>query len=107
MHETCTRLLDLGVDAVICYDDRIGLHLLDAMRLEGVEVPGHIAVTGFDDIPFAAIANPRLTTVAVPTSVIAREAARWLTTVDDQHAIVPAHTLFPVRLVPRESTLGA
>jgi hypothetical protein len=54
-------------DALVCYDDQLALALMDALRDVGVRIPDDLGVVGFDGIPFAGIANPRLTTVAVPS----------------------------------------
>ena len=62
-------------EAVICYDDKLALALLDGLRGRGVRVPTDVAVVGFDDMPFAALSNPRLTTVATPAVPMGRLAA--------------------------------
>lgn len=62
-------------DALICYDDKMALHLLDALRRHGLSVPDDVAVAGFDGIPFAAISNPRLTTVVQPAEKLGELAA--------------------------------
>jgi DNA-binding LacI/PurR family transcriptional regulator len=65
-------------DALICYDDKMALHLMDALRRENLSVPEDVAVTGFDGIPFAAISNPRLTTVEQPAELLGEMAATAL-----------------------------
>jgi DNA-binding LacI/PurR family transcriptional regulator len=90
-------------EALICYDDKLALALLDALRSHGIRVPDHVAIVGFDDVPFAAIANPRLTTVTTPTQEMGRIAARGLIQAIQTGRMPPA-TLLPVRLAPREST---
>ena len=65
-------------DALVCYDDQLALALMDALRDVGVRIPDDLGVVGFDGIPFAGIANPRLTTVAVPSSEMGRVAAASL-----------------------------
>ncbi len=65
-------------DALMCYDDKLALHLMDALRRENVGVPGDVAVTGFDGIPFAAISHPRLTTVIQPAEQLGGLAAGML-----------------------------
>lgn len=91
-------------DALICYDDKLALALLDAFRDVGVRVPDDVGLVGFDGIPFAALTNPRLTTVDTPTAELGRQAARWLVrSVEDGGA--PSTAPLPCRLVARESTL--
>lgn len=65
-------------DALICYDDKQALHLMDALRRRGLAIPGDIAVTGFDGIPFALISHPRLTTVVQPAERLGEAAAEAL-----------------------------
>jgi DNA-binding LacI/PurR family transcriptional regulator len=90
-------------DALICYDDKLALHTIDALRALGVRVPEDLAVVGFDDIPFAAIAHPRLTTVSQSATEMGRVAAGMLCRAIEAGALPPSVTL-PVRLVVREST---
>ncbi len=51
------------VTAVIAYNDVMALGVLARLAERGVPVPGAMSVTGFDDIAFAAMATPALTTV--------------------------------------------
>jgi LacI family transcriptional regulator len=89
--------------AVVCYDDKLALALLDGLRMRGVTVPRDVAVTGFDDIPFARLANPRLTTVATPVVEMGRMAARALIDATVTGELPPSRTM-PVELVIRESS---
>lgn len=90
-------------DALICYDDLHALHLLSALNSAGVRVPQDVAVTGFDGIVFADLANPALTTVKQATDRLGKLAAEML--VD---AIVDGKALeqlvLPVELVERASS---
>lgn len=65
-------------DALICANDLIAAGALQRLRQLGAEVPGEVAVTGFDDIPLAGLADPALTTVRQPVGELAAEAARLL-----------------------------
>jgi LacI family transcriptional regulator len=91
-------------DAVVCYDDKLALSLIDGLRAHGVRVPRDVAVVGFDDIPFARLANPRLTTVAQPLVEMGRRAAAMLLGAI-QKGTTPRSIRQPVRLIVRESTL--
>ena len=90
-------------EAVVCYDDKLALALLDGLRRRGLSVPRDVAVTGFDDIPFARLANPRLTTVATPVVEMGRLAARSLVGAIDSGELPPP-VVMPVELVIRESS---
>jgi LacI family transcriptional regulator, galactose operon repressor len=97
------KIVDNPPEALVCYDDKLGLAVMDALRKLGMRVPDDLAVVGFDDIPFAQIANPRLTTVAQPSSDIGRRAVTMLLAAIDGGTIPPSEVL-PVRLMVREST---
>lgn len=58
-------LLEQGVpfDAIVAGNDMMALGALQALRDAGVDVPGTVAVTGFDDVPLARYLS--LTTVRV------------------------------------------
>ena len=65
--DIAARLLD-GPDrptAIFCANDALALGLLDAARARGLDVPGDLAVVGFDDVEGAALAPTPLTTVRV------------------------------------------
>ncbi len=89
--------------ALICYDDVEALGIMDALRDRGLRVPDDIAVVGFDDIPFARIANPRLTTVAQPSEEAGRSAFGMLLSAFKDGELPPSIRL-PVRLMVRETT---
>jgi len=65
---TC-ELLERGVqfDAIVAASDLIAMGALHALQERHVDVPGQVAVVGFDDIPAATLTNPPPTTVAQDT----------------------------------------
>ncbi|TDD41452.1 LacI family DNA-binding transcriptional regulator [Saccharopolyspora elongata] len=74
------RLLAQGSlpDGIVCGNDTIALGVLSELARRGVRVPEDVRVTGFDDIPYAELAQPALTTVRQPQEQIAAEAVRML-----------------------------
>ncbi|MBE1491702.1 LacI family DNA-binding transcriptional regulator [Plantactinospora soyae] len=86
-------------DAVFANSDAMALGALAALRRRGVEVPDDIAVAGFDDVPFAALSVPALTTASHPVERIATAA---VTAVLDRARVPPA-TAYPSELILRES----
>ncbi|MGN9845956.1 LacI family DNA-binding transcriptional regulator [Nonomuraea sp. H19] len=78
--EAARRLIgDLDtVDGIVCGNDAIALGVLRGLRQAGVRVPDDVAVTGFDDITFAEISDPPLTTVRQQWDVMADECVRLL-----------------------------
>ncbi len=73
-------LLDLHprVTAVMCGNDLVALGVIKAARERGLQVPGDLAVAGFDDFDFAAAVDPPLTTVRIPGYEMGRYAAATL-----------------------------
>ena len=73
-------LLDLHprVTAVMCGNDLVALGAIKAARERGLDVPGDLAVAGFDDFDFAAAVDPPLTTVRIPGYEMGRYAAATL-----------------------------
>jgi LacI family transcriptional regulator len=92
-------------DAVVCYDDKTALLLMDELRAAGVKVPHDVGVVGFDDIPFARISNPRLTTVSQRADDLGRTSVGYLLSTIERGELPPTQ-LMPVALVIRETTPG-
>ncbi|MFG1779778.1 LacI family DNA-binding transcriptional regulator [Micromonospora sp. NPDC049048] len=86
-------------DAIVGSSDATAFGVLDRLRADGVQVPGDVAVTGFDDVPLAAMTAPALTTATHPVAQIATAAATAVLA----GRPVPPSTLFPSRLVRRVS----
>ncbi len=101
------RILASGTrpDAIVCGNDLIALGVLQACRDAGVAVPDQMVVTGFDDIPFAALSTPPLTTIAQPLADIAAEGVRLLAQAIDGTATTQTiRASLGSRLVVRQST---
>jgi LacI family transcriptional regulator len=92
-------------DAVVCYDDKTALFLMDELRSAGINVPGDVGIVGFDDTPFARISNPRLTTVTQRSDDLGRVSVDFLLSTLE-HGKLPVSQLMPVSLVVRETTPG-
>jgi LacI family transcriptional regulator len=76
-----SRLLGLvpRPTAVFCANDLLALGVLQSLFAAGVDVPGQIAIVGYDDIEFAAGAAVPLTSVRQPSAAIGRIAVELLT----------------------------
>ncbi|MGA6162440.1 LacI family DNA-binding transcriptional regulator [Amycolatopsis magusensis] len=62
-------------DAVFALGDLAALGALGALQRTGADVPGDVAVAGFDDLQFAALSSPALTTSTHPVETIATACA--------------------------------
>lgn len=65
---------DPAIDAFFAGDDMLAVHLVKALTGRGLRVPEDVAVCGFDDIPWAALSSPPLTTVRQPSREIGARA---------------------------------
>jgi DNA-binding LacI/PurR family transcriptional regulator len=74
------RLLELTPrpTAIVCLTDLLGIATIHTAHRLGLDVPGDVAVCGFDDFPFSQFTHPALTTVRVPAYEMGAEAARIL-----------------------------
>jgi LacI family repressor for deo operon, udp, cdd, tsx, nupC, and nupG len=64
--------------AVFCTSDEMAIGLMRTLLSAGLRVPGDISVAGFDDIEFAAVAEPSLTTIHQPRRELGQAAASVL-----------------------------
>jgi LacI family transcriptional regulator len=96
-------LVDDPPDAVLCYDDKLALALLDALRSTSLVVPDDLALVGFDGIPAARQSWPRLTTVDVPSVEVGRRAVEMLMA-SVREGRMPISEVLPVSLVIGDST---
>ena len=64
--------------AVFCTSDEMAIGLMRTLLSSGLRVPEDISVAGFDDIEFAAVAEPSLTTIHQPRRELGQAAATAL-----------------------------
>lgn len=99
------RLLagEFEADALVCGNDELALAIMARLMDSGVEVPGQIAVVGWDDVMTARYVRPGLTTVRQPVQELGALAA------DRLHALVtgdsprPEPQVLPTEVVIRAS----
>jgi len=100
------RLLDgrTRPDAVFCTNNFMTLGMARALLERGLRCPGDMAVVGFDDFPWAASFQPRLTVVAQPAHAMGQEAARLLFDRLAKRRTGPAmRVLLDTKLIVRDS----
>ncbi len=89
--------------AIACANDQTALGVVYALMQHGLDVPGDVAVTGFDDIPVARHLRPQLTTVRQPIQELGATAFEVLYSMINDAGHAPRNIILPTRLVPRES----
>ncbi|WP_100445029.1 LacI family DNA-binding transcriptional regulator [Glycomyces xiaoerkulensis] len=91
------------MDAIVAASDPLAIATMRIAREHGMDVPGDLALIGFDDSPMAEVAEPPLTTVHQPTETMGREMARLLGGRIRGEEAGPLVTILGTRIVVRQS----
>jgi LacI family transcriptional regulator, gluconate utilization system Gnt-I transcriptional repressor len=91
------------LDAAFFTNDLLAFGALTECRRRNIAVPGRVAIAGFGDYEIAAMAEPALTTVAIPARDIGRAAARMLLDRLAGRAVEPAIRDLGFRVIRRAS----
>ncbi len=99
-------LLEAGVqfDAVFAHNDLSAAGALRALRTYGRNVPGDVAVVGFDDVPLAAVTETPLTSVHQPLWEMGTTAAQMLIAHFEEDPVPATRHIIPTTLTIRESS---
>jgi LacI family repressor for deo operon, udp, cdd, tsx, nupC, and nupG len=89
--------------AVFCSNDEMAIGLLRALSAEGLRVPEDISVAGFDDIEFAEMASPALTTIRQPRRELGQQGASALLELLGGLTSQPPRTRLATALIERAS----
>ena len=89
--------------AFLCLSDVLALGALFEARRAGLAVPKHLSIMGFDDLDWAAVCDPPLTTLHLPTTEMGQLAARALVEFLDHGTPIKAKRL-DAAVVVRAST---
>ena len=91
--------------AFFAASDYVALGVLNAAKSLGMSVPKDLSLVGFDDMPFAELLSPSLTTVRQPIQALGEAGARLLFQLIkgeiDQRPVLQ----LPVELMSRSSVL--
>jgi DNA-binding LacI/PurR family transcriptional regulator len=93
----------LGISAVLCSSDEVAMGAIKAARRAGRRVPDDISFVGFDDLEFAAVYEPALTTVHIPRRRLGNVAAETLLDLLAGHRPERKALLLPHQLIERDS----
>jgi LacI family transcriptional regulator len=102
-------LLDLPErpTAIFAANDLSALGAMEVIRAHGLRMPEDMSVLGFDDIPHAQIAYPKLTTVRQPLAQMGRVAVRLLLDQIEQPGRPTRRVTLATELVIRDSCAPA
>ena len=100
------RLREDTVSLIVAPSDLAAIRVMRYLREIQIAVPGDVSIVGYDDMPYAALMAPSLTTIRQPVGAVGLEAVSLLLEEiekpDKDRA--PKKLLLGVRLVEREST---
>jgi len=104
-YEKALKLISLSnrPTAIFASNDMMAFGAMNAVRDQGLKIPGDISVVGFDDIFQSSQTMPGLTTVHQPLEQMGREATRMLVEMMSEREIKPGKIELPTRLVLRDS----
>jgi DNA-binding LacI/PurR family transcriptional regulator len=90
--------------AVVAFNDRVAVGLLDAFRRAGLTVPADVSLVGYDDSPLARLAHIGLTTVSQDAAGLTHHAVAALVERLDRGRTGHREVVVPPHLVVRTST---
>lgn len=94
------------LDGLVCGSDQIARGVTDRLRENGIDVPGQVRVTGFDNWEVMALASrPPLTTVDMGLAELGRLAGRTLLDLVEGRTEPPRRQVLAPRLEVRASSL--
>ena len=107
-YEAARDLVDRGATAILCGSDVMAAGALEGVRSQGLNVPRDVSVAGYDDVSWAALTSPPLTTVRQAVGSIARAAVRSaLGGGEDSRRPARTEVVVPPQLIVRGSTAAA
>ena len=90
--------------AILAANDMMALGAMAEFKGAGLNVPRDISIVGFDDIAFASLSEPALTTVCSPRAEIGRRAIEALMTTIEKPEQAGVEIKIPTYLIKRKST---
>lgn len=98
-------LLESGeeFDGIFAANDEMAFGAITELQYSGREVPGAVAVVGYDDFGLSRVTSPSITSIRVPAERIARLATELLFGLMTGSVPAERHTTLEVELVQRQS----
>lgn len=103
----CKEFFDLENKprAIFCSNDYMCLGFLEQAILLGIDIPGQVAISGYDDLPICSYVHPSITSVHTDYEILAKKAFNILFEKMDSSA---SHngilSVIPVSLSERQTT---
>ncbi|MEP3351108.1 MAG: LacI family DNA-binding transcriptional regulator [Marinomonas sp.] len=103
--DAISEILNLWPDTDAVFfvnDDMAGGAVMQCQRY-GIQVGKELDIVGFNDLDFAEVINPRLTTIRIPRVEMAEMAVTTLIALIEQKPVETLHATMPYELMERES----
>ena len=95
---------DWNPTAILCANDRLALGAIQFLKDRGIDCPGQISVTGYNDMPYLDRLRPGITTVRIELFGVGQESARLLVRMmTNPEVTAPSEMVLPVTLIKRGS----
>jgi LacI family transcriptional regulator len=92
------------ITGICAINDSMAIGAIRAAQEMGRRVPDDLSVVGFDNIVWATVNHPSLTTIHIPKQQIGLEGANRLLAMLNTPDLEPTNLMVSVRLIEREST---
>tara|TARA_B100001063_G_C16339968_1_gene346274 strand:+ start:111 stop:452 length:342 start_codon:yes stop_codon:yes gene_type:complete len=90
--------------AIFCAGgDQVAIGAIHEIKSVGLKVPTDISVIGFDDLCYAAVSDPPLTTIAQPALEIGEKCMRRLCAIIEDGDVDSSPWIVPHQLIIRNS----
>lgn len=100
-----SRIMELlkSSTAVVCYNDKLAVELMDFCRSKGIRVPRDISIIGIDDARIATLCDVQLTTVRHPHQLMGEKAAQIMLELINSPETKQKDYVFKPKLIVRDS----
>ena len=91
------------VDGIIACNDIVAISTYKVLYKQNISVPDRVQLIGFDDISFATLLSPELTTICQPVKEMAKKAVELIVS-NELTGMTGGKFVFPVALAARQTT---
>jgi len=88
--------------AIVCYNDKVALRVIDNCRKEGIIIPKDLSIVSFDDSSLAVSSDVKLTTIKHPKEEMGVRAAKCIIDMIEGRIDTPQYT-YDAELIVRDS----
>lgn len=105
-YQAMEKLLRLKTrpSAVFCFSDDMAIGAMNALREYDYDIPSDMSVIGFDDITYASLMSPKLTTIRQPLDEMGTQCMQVLLKLMSGNKDVEKYIELPTELIVRQST---